>query len=66
MNEALKKNEKYQKRYMKRHKMLCVLLSNENDKDIIDWLRMQENASESVRRALRSSIEYQEMTKPGR
>lgn len=60
MNEALKKNEKYQKRYMKRHKMLCVLLSNENDKDIIDWLRMQENASESVRRALRSSIEHQE------
>lgn len=66
MNEALKKNEKYQKRYMKRHKMLCVLLSNENDKDIINWLRTQENASESVRRALRSSIEYQEMTKPGR
>lgn len=53
MNEALKKNEKYQKRYMKRHKMLCVLLSNENDKDIINWLRMQENASESVRKVLR-------------
>ena len=66
MNEALKKNEKYQKRYMKRHKMLCVLLSNENDKDIIDWLRTQENASESVRRALRSSIEYQDMTKAER
>lgn len=56
MNEALKKNEKYQKRYMKRHKMLCVLLSNENDKDIIDWLRTQENASESVRRTLRAWI----------
>jgi hypothetical protein len=53
MNEALKKNEKYQKRYMKRHKMLCVLLSNENDKDIINWLRMQENSSESVRKVLR-------------
>lgn len=66
MNDALKKNEKYQKRYMKRHKMLCVLLSNENDKDIINWLRTQENASESVRRALRSSIEYQEMAKPRR
>lgn len=63
MNDALKKNEKYQKRYMKRHKMLCVLLDNEKDKDIINWLKMQENASESVRRALRSSIEYQEMTK---
>lgn len=56
MNEALKKNEKYQKRYMKRHKMLCVLLSNENDKDIINWLKTQENASESVRRALRTWI----------
>lgn len=56
MNEALKKNEKYQKRYMKRHKMLCVLLSNENDKDIINWLRTQENASESVRRILRAWI----------
>ena len=56
MNEALKKNEKYQKRYMKRHKMLCVLLSNENDKDIINWLKTQENASESVRRILRAWI----------
>ena len=56
MNEALKKNEKYQKRYMKRHKMLCVLLSNENDKDIIDWLRTQENASEIVRKVLRAWI----------
>lgn len=56
MNEALKKNEKYQKRYMKRHKMLCVLLSNENDKDIINWLKTQENASESVRRVLRTWI----------
>ena len=42
MNDALKKNEKYQKRYMKRHKMLCVLLCNEKDKDIIDWLRTPE------------------------
>lgn len=56
MNEALKKNEKYQKRYMKRHKLLCVLLSNENDKDIINWLRTQENASESVRKVLRAWI----------
>lgn len=56
MNEALKKNEKYQKRYMKRHKMLCVLLDNEKDKDIISWLGKQENASESVRRILRAWI----------
>lgn len=56
MNEALKKPEKYQKRYMKRHKMLCVLLDNEKDKDIISWLKTQENASESVRRILRTWI----------
>ena len=56
MNEALKKNEKYHKRYMKSHKMLCVLLDNENDKDIISWLRTQENASESVRSVLHDFI----------
>ena len=56
MNESLKKNEKYQKRYMKRHKMLCVLLDNENDKDIISWLKTQENASQSVREILRAWI----------
>jgi len=66
MNESLKKPEIYRKRYMKRKKMLCVLLDNEKDKDVIKWLATQQNASESVRRALRSSIEYQDMTKPGR
>lgn len=63
MNETLKKPEKYRKRYMKNHKMLCVLLDNEKDKDIISWLGKQENASESVRQSLRSSIEYSEMQK---
>ena len=56
MNEALKKRPKYQKRYMQKHKMLCVLLDNEKDKDISNWLKMQENASKSVREALRSWI----------
>lgn len=56
MNEALKKRPKYQKRYMQKHKMLCVLLDNEKDKDIINWLKTQENASKSVREALRSWI----------
>lgn len=54
MNEALKKRPKYQKRYMQKHKMLCVLLDNEKDKDIINWLKTQENASKSVREVLRS------------
>lgn len=56
MNEALKKRPKYQKRYMQKHKMLCVLLDNEKDKDIINWLKTQENASKSVREVLRSWI----------
>ena len=56
MNESLKKDDKYQKRYMKRHKMLTVLLDNEKDKDIIEWLGRQENASESVRSVLHDFI----------
>lgn len=53
MNEALKKNEKYQKRYMKRHRMLCVCLDRKKDKDIVDWIEAQENISESTKKALR-------------
>lgn len=45
--------KKYQKKYMDRHRMLCVLLHKENDKDIIEWLETQENQSEAVREALR-------------
>ena len=56
MNESLKKPEIYRKRYMKRKKMLCVLLDNEKDKDIIEWLGRQENASESVRSVLHDFI----------
>ena len=56
MNESLKKPEIYRKRYMKRKKMLCVLLDNEKDKDIIGWLGRQENASESVRSVLHDFI----------
>lgn len=56
MNDALKKNEKYYKRYMKRHKMLCVCLDREMDKDIVSWIENQENISESVKQVLRSSI----------
>lgn len=47
------KQKGYQKKYMDRHRMLCVLLHKENDKDIIDWLATQENQSEAVREALR-------------
>lgn len=53
MNEALKKNEKNQKRNMKRHRMLCVCLDREKDKDIVDWIEAQQNISESTKKALR-------------
>ena len=56
MNESLKKPEKYRTRYMKSHKMLCVLLDKQKDRDIIGWLATQENASESVRSVLHDFI----------
>jgi hypothetical protein len=61
MNEALKKDEKYIKKYMQKHQMLTVLLNKENDEDIIKFLWNQDNRSEVVRKAIR---EY--MSKHGR
>ena len=61
MNEALKKDEKYIKKYMQKHQMLTVLLKKENDEDIIKVLWHQDNRSEVVRKAIR---EY--MSKHGR
>ena len=56
MNDALKKNEKYYKRYMKRHKMISVCFDREKDKDIVDWLESQDNISKSVKDILRQAI----------
>ena len=56
MNSNLKKDEKYQKRYMKSHRMICVCLDREKDKDIVDWIEKQEVISVSIKRALRSWI----------
>lgn len=60
MNPELKRKRSNHKasqdKYMKRHQTLCVTLSKENDKDIIDWLGRQENRSESVRETLREVI----------
>lgn len=53
MSKNPEKQRQYQKKYMDRHRMLSVLLHEENDKDIIDWLEKQENQSEAVREALR-------------
>lgn len=56
MNEALKKPEKYRKRYMRSHKMLTLLLDKEKDADIIDWLSSKDNRSEAVRTVLRDHM----------
>lgn len=52
MARRKEKQAEYQKKYMRAHRMLSVLLDTENDKDIILWLGEQENRSEAVRRAL--------------
>ena len=53
MNERLKKSPKYQKKYMQKHRMLCVCLDKDKDRDIIEWLDQQESISDSVRGLLR-------------
>ena len=53
MNEALKKDEKYIKKYMQKHQMLTVLLNKGNDEDIIKFLWNQDNRSEVVRKEIR-------------
>lgn len=57
MNESLKKPEIYRKRYMKRKKMLTLLLDNEKDNDIIEWLGKQTNRSEAVRELIRKEAD---------
>lgn len=55
MNEALKKNEKYRKKYMRSHKMLTFVLDKQKDADIIEWLDNLKNRSETVRTLLRDA-----------
>lgn len=54
MRRNMAKQKEYQKKYMGRHKMLCVSLDKEKDKDIIEWLERHENQSRAVRKALRT------------
>jgi hypothetical protein len=58
MNPALKKNEKYRKKYMRSHKMLTLLLDKEVDADIIKWLETRKagERSAAVRTAIRKEI----------
>ena len=64
MNTDLKKEKviknKYAKKYMERHKTLCVTLDNETDKDIIKWLAKQKNRSVTVRQILRTAARLEE------
>lgn len=53
MNNKLKKNESYKKRYMRKHKMLTALLDKKKDADIIEWLNKQENRSKAIRQLIR-------------
>lgn len=59
MNEALKKDEKYRKKYMRSHKMLTLLLDKEADADIIKWLETRKTGERSaaVRTAIRKEID---------
>lgn len=53
MNDALKKPEKYRKKYMRSHTMIALLLDNERDSDIIEWLGKQRNRSQAIRELIR-------------
>jgi hypothetical protein len=55
MNTDLKKQAKYQAKYMERHKMLTVNLDKKEDAEIIAWLDKQANRSEAVRKALKEA-----------
>lgn len=62
MNDKLKNTRspmnKYQKKYMEKKKILCVMLDNKNDADIIAWLNSQgeKQKSAAVRKTLRRGI----------
>lgn len=63
MNNKLKKESKKAasyKKYMQRHRMLCVCLDKTADEDIIEWMNEQASISESVRKALRYHINGRE------
>lgn len=57
MNEALKKPEKYRKKYMRSHTMIALLLDNERDSDIIEWLNKQRNRSKAIRELIRKEAD---------
>ena len=61
MNEALKKPEKYRKKYMRTHRMLTVLLDNEKDADIIKWLNSRKNRSKAIREVLRKEAQSEKL-----
>lgn len=64
-NKLRKENGKqadYQKKYMKRHKMVCVNLDKKEDGEIIRWLDKKDNRSNAIRRALKNQMELESNT----
>lgn len=59
MNNKLKKDTKqaeYYKKYHKNHRVVCINLDKQFDKDIIGWLDKQDNISEAIRKVLREEV----------
>lgn len=54
--DGQKKQAEYQKKYMARHKTVCINLDKTEDGEIIRWLEKQENKSKAIRAALREAI----------
>jgi len=59
MNDNLKKQAKYQAKYMERHKMVCVNLDKKADAVILEWLDSKENRSEAIRKALKEAASFE-------
>lgn len=57
MNEALKKPEKYRKKYMRSHTSISLVLDNKRDSDIIEWLNKQRNRSKAIRELIRKEVD---------
>lgn len=56
MNDNLKKKQGHTT-------TVCFSVHTEDDADIVKWISQQENKSEAIRRAIRTTITYSDATK---
>lgn len=56
MKRNIAKQMEYQKKYLKKKRMITILLDNKKDADIISWMERQENKSDAIREVLRKHI----------